>query len=224
MLPELYETMIGRVEVGQVAGIPMIEIRRGELPPWCKFWKRTMDLTVASAGLVLFAPAWAIIWLSVKLGDPHSPAIYSQERIGQEGRPFTLYKFRTMMPNAEALSGPTLAAEDDPRTTAIGKLLRKWHLDELPQLYNVLLGNMSLVGPRPERPSFVEEFTRSYPTYELRSQVRPGLTGLAQIHGLYNSSPYNKLRYDLSYINNVSFRLDLKIILLTLIVTITGRK
>jgi lipopolysaccharide/colanic/teichoic acid biosynthesis glycosyltransferase len=183
--------------------------------------KRAFDALLAAAGLVLSAPLWAVFALAIKLEDG-GPVFFAQPRSGRFGHVFRALKFRTMRPGAEETSGPTYSTPGDPRVTRVGGFLRATALDELPQLVNILLGQMSFVGPRPERPEFVEEFTNDLPAYEQRLQVRPGLTGLAQIYGHYNSSPRAKLRYDLLYLKRRTFLLDLKLILASFWISFRG--
>ena len=152
--------------------------------------------------------------LGIKLSSP-GPLFFQQERVGLEGKLFLTTKFRSMRMDAEKETGPCFAQENDPRTFAVGRLLRKLRIDELPQLWNVLKGEMSLVGPRPERPVFVEQFLKEVPGYGLRFLVKPGMTGMAQIYGTYETTPQNKLRYDLSYIRSQSLRTDLRLLFLT---------
>lgn len=149
--------------------------------------------------------------------------IFTQERVGWRGRPFRVYKLRTMRADAEAESGPILAKEGDARITLIGGMLRRWRIDEIPQLWNVIRGEMSLVGPRPERQTFVDQFLQENPLYERRLAMRPGLTGLAQIHGRYDTDYAQKLRYDLLYINSASTLQDLRILLATIQTVLTAR-
>ncbi|HXH26021.1 MAG TPA: TIGR03013 family XrtA/PEP-CTERM system glycosyltransferase, partial [Vicinamibacterales bacterium] len=181
--------------------------------------KRLIDVVAATLGLVLAAPVMALIVAAVKLTSP-GPVLYHQRRVGQHGRIFTLHKFRSMHENAEAATGPVWASkEGDARVTAVGRFLRRTRLDELPQLWNVLKGDMSFVGPRPERPEFVAELTRQIPFYGQRHIVRPGLTGWAQVRYTYGASiedALQKLQYDLFYIKNLSIALDLFIILGTI--------
>ena len=221
LLPELYEVTVGQVSIGQVAGIPLITMNPDPLTDWGRLVKRLFDVLIALFVLIMASPLMIVIALAIRFTSK-GPVFYRQERVGKEGRPFHIYKFRTMKPDAEQQTGPVHSWEKDPRVTPIGNILRRFHLDELPQLFNVLWGNMSLVGPRPERPHFVEEFCRDLPAYRLRLQVRPGMTGLAQIHGFYHSSVEHKLRYDLAYINNMSLLLDIKILFNTLRVTLSG--
>lgn len=222
ILPHLYEIMIGNIELKQIAGVPLLEVRFGERLPWYRAVKELLDRTAALLALLLFSPLFLLCALAIRLDGP-GPVLYAQERLGQRRRPFRILKFRTMRTDAEAGSGPTLATADDPRVTRVGRLLRRLHLDELPQFLNVLAGDMSLIGPRPERAFFVERFEAQMPAYRLRHTVKPGITGLAQVHGRYDTTVGHKLRYDLVYINNMSPLLDLKILVLTLRSVLTAR-
>ena len=189
-------------------------------------YKRPFDLAVLSAAHVLLLPIflalWAIIPLAIWLED-RGPVFYTQRRIGKGGREFRLLKFRSMIRQAESSTGPVWASEDDPRITRIGRLLRKRALDELPQVINMWKGDLSLVGPRPERPELVEEFGRQMPEFALRLQVRPGLTGLAQVYGRYASRPRYKLRFDTLYIRNMSPWLDIKLLFVSVLLTVRAR-
>jgi sugar transferase (PEP-CTERM system associated) len=181
--------------------------------------KRLVDIVAAGAGLVLAAPIMLLIALGVKLTS-RGPALYHQQRVGQYGRVFTLHKFRSMHTDAELETGPVWAAKrGDPRITRLGRILRLTRLDELPQLWNILAGDMSLVGPRPERPEFVTSLTREIPFYRERHVVKPGLTGWAQVRYSYGASvedAMEKLQYDLYYIKNMSLALDLYVIFSTI--------
>jgi len=180
--------------------------------------KRMFDIAASVCGLVLLAPLMAIVALLIKLTMP-GRAIFAQERTGWNGKPFTLYKFRTMVENAEAKTGPTLATgKSDPRLTPLGRWLRLCRFDEVPQLWNVLRGEMSMVGPRPERPCFVDQFTAQMPSYARRHQVRPGITGLAQVAGGYHTDARDKLRFDLIYVSQQSLWLDMWILARTVLV------
>jgi exopolysaccharide biosynthesis polyprenyl glycosylphosphotransferase len=178
--------------------------------------KRAFDLFCAGVGMVLVSPVLAVIAILVRLSSP-GPVLIHQLRVGKNGRPFLAHKFRSMREDAEAETGPVWAAPDDPRRTAVGKWLRRLSLDELPQLWNIMRGEMSLVGPRAERPEFVDEFASRLPRYQDRHLVRPGLTGWAQANDLRGQTPIeDRLIYDLYYIENWSLAFDVKIILLTL--------
>jgi sugar transferase (PEP-CTERM system associated) len=188
--------------------------------------KRLLDVAASAVGLVLAAPVMALVALAVRLTSP-GPILYHQRRVGLHGRLFVVHKFRTMCANAEADTGPVWAAKDgDPRVTPIGGLLRRIRLDELPQLWNVLKGEMSFVGPRPERPEFVSDLTRQIPYYGQRHVIRPGVTGWAQVRYTYGASTEDaleKLQYDLYYIKNLSIALDLYILFLTIKTVISRR-
>ncbi len=175
--------------------------------------KRAFDLIVAGLAAVVFSPVLIIVSILEKLDG--GSVFYTQERLTKGGKIFKVYKFRSMVPNAEQLSGPVLADEDDPRITRLGKILRTTRMDELPQLLNVLIGDMSIVGPRPERPFFADGFTKEIPEYRYRLKVKAGLTGIAQIQGKYNTHVTQKLRYDLMYINQYSILKDVIIVLQT---------
>ena len=186
--------------------------------------KRQTDLIVSTALLILTAPLIAIAAVLIRLTSP-GPVIYRQTRVGLDGREFEVFKLRSMIADAENLTGPVWATRNDPRITVVGKLLRKYRIDELPQLVNVLNGEMSLVGPRPERPAFVEDLRLSIPQFELRTRVLPGITGLAQIEAGYSASwadSEEKLRHDLDYVRTANTALDLLILLRTIRVVMRG--
>lgn len=182
--------------------------------------KRGLDLSVAAIGFACALPLMLLTALAIKLSD-RGPIFYSQVRTGRNGKEFCVYKFRTMRVDAEKYSGPMLAQENDPRITALGRFLRAVRLDELPQIWNVLVGDMSIVGPRPERPFFVEQYIEEMPEYAYRHNVKPGITGLAQVYGKYNTTPFDKLIYDLMYIQRCSILTDLTIIIQTVKVLFT---
>lgn len=176
--------------------------------------KRILDIIGSLAGIIITLPFFLIIGICIKLTDG-GPVFYTQTRLTKDARPFKIYKFRTMVQNAESDGVARLAAQGDPRILPIGRLLRATRLDELPQVFNILKGDMSLVGPRPERPELVEEFTRDIPEFPNRMKVKAGLTGYAQVYGKYNTTPYDKLKFDLMYIRKYSILLDLKLIIMT---------
>lgn len=197
------------------------------LASWRKVVKRFLDITVAIIGLILSMPVIAVISILIKL-ESKGPAIYKQTRIGMRGKVFEMYKFRSMRSDAENTSGPVWATEDDPRVTRFGRFLRKTHLDEFPQLLNVLKGEMSVVGPRPERPYFVNQFRKIIPHYDRRHCAKPGITGLAQIKQRYDETirdVQRKVRYDALYVKKMCPFLDMKVIALTALTVIlkTGR-
>lgn len=217
IVPELTELVTAKLTIGELDGVPTLEIWDVPLRKWHnRFVKRTMDVVLSAAGLMLLSPLLLAfgLWVMADGGPP----LYSQERMGRDGRTFGLLKFRTMVPDAETASGPVWASPRDPRVTRLGAVLRRFSLDELPQLWNVLIGDMSLVGPRPERPYFVDRFRTFVPKYMDRHLVRAGLTGWAQINGLRGEegSIEERTRYDIYYIENWSLLFDLKIMLRTL--------
>ena len=199
------------------------------VPPFTLWWrlvlKRAVDFIGSAIGLIVVSPILALIALAIKL-DSKGPAFYSQDRVGRFGESFKIYKFRTMHMDAEA-NGPVWAArESDPRLTRVGAILRRTHLDELPQLFNVVKGEMSLVGPRPERPCFVETLNRQIDRYDERLLIKPGMTGLAQVHYRYDQTiedVQQKLRFDLLYIKRMCLMLDARILAWTVLVVVTGR-
>jgi exopolysaccharide biosynthesis polyprenyl glycosylphosphotransferase len=222
LLPDPFESLIGRMRYRWVHDLPLIEVVRES--EWRINWpvKRLLDLAVGSVLILLSLPVSLLCALAVRLSSP-GPILYRQTRVGRGRRPFTLYKLRTMRVDAEAESGEVLAQPGDPRLTPIGAFLRRYRLDEIPQLVNVLGGSMSLVGPRPERPGFVERYLREVPGYAERFSLAPGLTGLAQVNGDYHSTPQNKLRYELAYLANWTLWLDLSILLRTVKIVLTSR-
>ncbi|MDP2210818.1 MAG: exopolysaccharide biosynthesis polyprenyl glycosylphosphotransferase, partial [Candidatus Aquicultor sp.] len=199
-----------------------VQLTREPAPDWVYALKRFLDIVGAVAALAVALPVMFVAAIAVKLTSP-GPIVYKQVRVGKREKPFDVYKFRTMVENAEAMSGPVFATEDDPRITPVGRFLRRYRIDEFAQLINILKGEMSFVGPRPERPFFVERFKQEISGYGERFKVKPGVTGLAQINGGYTTNPRNKLKYDLIYIYHQSLFLDLKIALETIKVLLTGR-
>jgi exopolysaccharide biosynthesis polyprenyl glycosylphosphotransferase len=201
-----------------LGGVPVLGFVSADLPFGARVAKRIFDVLVAGAALLLLAPALALVALAIRLDSP-GPAIFVQQRVGVRGRTFRMLKFRTMRLDAEAATGPTFARADDERCTRLGVFLRRWNVDELPQLANVLLGSMSLVGPRPERPEFVGGFKRWIPRYAHKHWVKPGITGWAQVHGLRGASTSldERIEHDLYYIENWSLLLDIRILVRTLL-------
>jgi Undecaprenyl-phosphate glucose phosphotransferase len=207
------DTVRGGIE--DFDGLPMIRLIESPLVGWNAIAKRAVDIVGASAALILGAPLFAAIAIAVKRSSP-GPVFYRQERMGLDGRRFHMLKFRTMQPDAEKGTGPVWAGPADERRTGLGTFLRRFSLDELPQFINVIRGEMSVVGPRPERPVFVERFRQTVPGYMLRHKVKSGITGWAQVHGLRgNTSLEKRIQYDIEYIERWSLWLDLKIIALT---------
>ncbi len=204
----------------------MQAIMESGLPVYRRF-KRMFDVVVALSGMLLTAPLLCFVMLLQKIAEPHSPIFYAQTRVGRFGKLFTLFKLRTMRIDAESLTGAVWASDNDPRVTTLGRILRKYRIDELPQLINILQGDMSVVGPRPERPELTHELAKRIPFYVERENIMPGLTGWAQIRFPYGNSiedTARKLEYDLYYIKHLSFSLDLQIILSTLRIVLMGKE
>jgi len=209
--------------VSEIDGIPIITLRGKSQVVFKKCVKRLFDIIFAVVVILLVTPFSFLVAILIKISSS-GPVFYIQERVSLNGKKFRLIKFRTMKENAEAHTGPVWTSEDDPRRTAIGVWLRKTGMDELPQFLNVLKGEMSIVGPRPERPEFIEEFRKIHPYYMFRQSVVAGITGLAQIHGLRGNTPLEeRLKYDLEYLNHWSLRLDIKIILMTVLEIFKGK-
>ena len=217
VVPDLLQVIALRARLEDLDGVPVININDVPLQGLNSAVKRTLDVLISSAALLVLALPFAAIALLVKLTS-RGAVFYRQERMGLDGKSFTIVKFRSMLADAERETGPVWARQDDPRVTVFGRFLRRSNLDELPQLWNVLRGDMSIVGPRPERPHFVEQFKHRIPQYMLRHKVKAGLTGWAQVNGWRGNTPLEKrIEYDLYYIENWSVRLDLKIMWLTVV-------
>jgi Undecaprenyl-phosphate glucose phosphotransferase len=217
VVPDLLQFMVLRSRVEDIDGLPTINLSETPLEGWSRFAKRGFDLVVAGAAALVFSPLMLLIALAIWLED-RGPIFYRQVRMGLDGKPFEILKFRSMRVGAESETGAKWAERDDPRRTRVGRLIRAWSFDELPQLWNVLRGDMSVVGPRPERPQFVEQFRAELPHYMLRHKVRAGMTGWAQVHGWRgNTSVRVRIEHDLYYIENWSLMLDLKICFMTLL-------
>jgi len=217
MVPDLFRILTSSMDVQSLDDIPLLGLSRWPLDLfWNRALKRLEDIVGATAGLILSLPLFAVSLLLIKRSSP-GPVLYRQERCGEDGRSFILYKLRTMRVDAEAETGPVFAAEKDPRITKIGAFLRSRNLDELPQLLNVLRGDMTLVGPRPERPHFVQQFKEDIGRYMWRHVSKPGMTGWAQVNGLRgNTSIRERIKYDLYYLENWSLAFDFKILIKTL--------
>jgi len=225
MVPSLMDVIAGHLKTHQIFGVPLLVLLQEHMPGWQAQIKRLIDIVIALVVLLLGAPIWLLTALAVRLTSP-GPAIYKQVRAGQYGRSFTLYKFRSMYQDAEKRAGPQWASKNDPRITPIGRFIRKTRLDEIPQFINVLKGQMSLVGPRPERPFFIEQLKKEIPWYVRRLKMKPGITGWAQVKHKYDSSIEDvkqKVMYDLYYFENLSVLLDIKIMVRTIWVVITGK-
>ena len=217
LFPDIVQIMSTEVTTSELTGLPMVQIRDVALRGWNLAIKRSMDLVVSALALVILSPLLMAIALAVKLVGGAGPVFYTQERVGLDGRPFRLVKFRSMRADAEASTGPIWASRDDMRRTRIGTFIRRWSLDELPQLVNVLVGEMSLVGPRPERPHFVEQFSQIVPRYAERHNEKAGMTGWAQVNGLRGQTSISeRTKYDVFYVENWSLAFDVKILLKTI--------
>jgi len=215
LVPDILQYATLNAALEDLDGTPVINLSQVPLQGWNSMVKRAMDLAVALAALMIILPFFPLIALAIWLED-RGPIFYRQERMGLDGNPFMILKFRSMRVNAEASSGPVWAIKDDPRRTRVGRFLRQTSLDELPQFLNVITGDMSIIGPRPERPTFVREFKHKIPRYMLRHRVKSGITGWAQVHGWRgNTSIKKRIQYDLYYIQNWSIGLDLKILWMT---------
>lgn len=225
IVPDLYDVIIGQVRTNQIYGFPLIEILPQLMQPWEKTMKRIIDIVFSLVILIGFLPVGliiaALIWI-----ESRGPVFYTQTRVGKDGKVFKIIKFRSMVVGAEENTGPVWASVNDKRVTKFGRILRNLRLDEVPQLINVLDGDMSLIGPRPERPYFVEKLRKTFPLYTRRLRIQPGITGWAQVKGEYDQSLEDvrqKLEYDLFYLENMSLRMDLKIIVNTLYVMLIGK-
>jgi Undecaprenyl-phosphate glucose phosphotransferase len=217
VVPDLVQYATIKAALEDLDGIPIISLNEVPLRGWNSMVKRLMDLLLGSLLLLALSPVFAAIAALIKLRGGQGPVFFHQERVSVDGKTFLMWKFRSMREDAEKETGPVFATSDDPRRTAIGVFLRKHNLDELPQLINVFLGDMSLVGPRPERPPFVQQFKERIPQYMLRHRVKSGITGWAQVNGWRgNTSIEKRIEYDLYYIENWSLLLDVKILILTL--------
>ena len=225
IVPNLYEVISGLARTEQISGLPLIEVNFQQNKWSGSGMKRMFDFLMSFILLLSLFPIFILIGIIIKINSK-GPIIYSQERLGYNGQPFNIYKLRSMVADAEQESGPVWTLDDDPRITSFGQMLRKYRIDEFPQLINVFLGQMSLIGPRPERPYFIERLKGKFPLYERRFRVRPGITGWSQIKHPSDTKEEDvrqKLRYDFYYIENLSFNLDLKIFISTIAVVLSGR-
>lgn len=223
VFPDVFQIMAAEVSIDDLGGLPLLTVRDIALRGWRLTLKRLVDLVCSAIGLVVLSPFMLLVALLIKL-DSRGPVFYIQERMGLDVNPFCMLKFRSMCKDAEAETGPVWATENDPRCTKIGAFMRHYSIDEFPQLINVLLGEMSMVGPRPERPIFVEQFRRQIPRYMDRHLEKAGITGWAQVNGLRgDTSIVERTKYDLWYIENWSLWLDFKIMLRTMLRTFSDR-
>jgi exopolysaccharide biosynthesis polyprenyl glycosylphosphotransferase len=223
IIPDMYDIMAGSVKMTSIFGAPLIEVNPQIMPAWQFALKRLIDIVFSGVALVLLAPFLLVITLLVKTSSS-GPVFFRQERIGRNGKPFKIIKFRSMYCDAEKL-GPQLSSATDPRITPIGRFLRRTRLDELPQFWNVLKGEMSLVGPRPERQFFIDRITEVAPHYRHLHKVRPGITSWGQVKFGYAENVdqmVRRLKYDILYIENMSLAVDLKILAYTVIIMLKG--
>ncbi|WP_205500770.1 sugar transferase [Rufibacter psychrotolerans] len=224
ILPDVYQILLGSVKVAHLFGTPLIEVKRDLMPFWQQILKRTIDVLAAALVLVLLSPFYLLLAVLVKMSSP-GPVFFKQERIGLQGKPFYIFKFRSMYTDAEKM-GPALSSDNDPRVTKLGRFMRKVRLDELPQFYNVLIGEMSLVGPRPERQHFIDLITQQAPHYKHLQRVRPGITSLGQVKFGYAQNVQEmvkRLKYDILYIENMSLAMDFRVMLYTIKIIVQGR-
>ena len=224
VVPDMYEVVMGMARTNQLVGVPLIDINLNIETFYSKRLKRGLDILLSITGLILLAPIWFLIMILIKI-DSKGPIFYTQQRCGKNNKYFNIIKFRSMITDAEDETGPVWSDFKDKRITRLGKLLRRLHLDETPQLVNILKGEMAIVGPRPERPYFIEKLIKEYPFYQRRLKIRPGITGWAQIKQPFDTTVKDvrqKLKFDFYYIENLSFRLDIKIIINTIWVVFWG--
>jgi len=224
MIPDMYDILSGTVRTNHVMGAALIEIYPGTMPPWQRKLKRIIDIVASSVVLLLLSPLYLYLAIRVKMSSP-GPIFYYQERVGHKGKPFKIIKFRSMYVNAEK-NGPALSSEEDPRVTPWGRIMRKWRLDEIPQFFNVLRGEMSLVGPRPERQFYIDKLTLIAPEYRHLQKVKPGITSWGMVKFGYAENVQEmteRMKFDLIYLDNRSLGIDFKIMIYTVLILFQGK-
>ncbi len=224
VIPDMYDMLIGKVRITSIIGMPLIEINQNIMTVWQLFVKRASDIVFSVLAMIILSPLYLALAIAVKISSP-GPVFYSHERIGRNHKPFKIYKFRTMYVDSEQ-NGPALSKKDDPRITRVGKVMRKTRMDEIPQFYNVLKGDMSLVGPRPEREFYIQQIVQKAPHYLHLLSVRPGITSLGQVKYGYAENVdqmVERLKYDILYIENRSLLMDVKILIYTVKVVFLGK-
>lgn len=224
VIPDMYDILSGSVRMDSIYGTPLIQVRQDILEPWQLVTKRAGDIIISSLALIILSPLYLITAIGVKMSSP-GPIFYAQERIGKGGKPFNIFKFRSMIVDAEK-AGPALSSDHDPRITSFGRFMRKVRLDEVPQFYNVLIGDMSLVGPRPERQYFIDQIVKEAPHYTHLLKVKPGITSWGMVKYGYAENVeqmIRRMKFDLLYIENMSLLVDIKILIYTVQTVLMGR-